>query len=67
LSKRSSIFAIIWLALWTLGAFVAITQFWLLPEEAPLSQSAVLIGVLIFCAIAWLITVKRLATLTKRP
>jgi len=59
LPKRSSIFAAVWLALWTLGGFVCVTQFWLLPEDAPRAQSAVLIGVLLLCSVAWLLTLKR--------
>jgi len=56
MSKRRGIFSLIWLAIWTLGAFVAVTQLWLLPENPPLVQFLLLAGLALMCCIAWLIT-----------
>ncbi len=67
MTVRRGLFTIIWFALWTVGAFVAITQLWLLPEEPPLAQFLLLGGLSILFAALWILTLwKAFAQLFQR-
>lgn len=60
MSKRRGIFSIIWIALWTLGAFIALTQLWLQPEEGQMMQKLVLAGFGLVCVIGWIAAARAL-------
>lgn len=67
MSKTSTIFCFVWLSLWTVGAFVGVTQLFLLPEDPPLVQTAILTLFTLGCALAWTFAFYRLVRSMAKP